>query len=78
MKDSSSGCTATKRLVHAACTPSACVDAFVNVCSHALNLLSNDCRDIETSTPQPGLSLFDVSIRSVTVTHLLHLFCDFS
>lgn len=44
-----------------------CVAAFVNVCSHALTLLSNSYSNTDILTPQSGYSFFDVRMRRVTV-----------
>lgn len=48
--------------------PSSCAAAFDSVCSHALTLLSDDCCKVGIVPAQPDHCIFDVVMRSVTVS----------
>jgi hypothetical protein len=57
----------------AASFPLSCATAFDCVCSHALNLLLNDCSVAAIVPTQEANCIFDVIMRSVTVCHSLSL-----
>jgi hypothetical protein len=51
--------------------PSSCTAAFDSVCSHALTLLSDGCCKVGIVPAQPDHCIFDVVMRSVTVSRSL-------
>ena len=52
-------------------TPSTCAAAFDCVCSHALTLMLDDCCKVGIVPTQPDHGIFDVVMRSVTVSRSL-------